>query len=145
MWGRFKEVAPPGPSGRVVEVTQLHRVVPPVSVEDLSDQLPPRHRDVVDRSGVLTKRAGEELLNGAPAMAVYLRYRQIAHDETSVEYEIHTGPDDPEPLRIQVSKVADAPVPTDDGSKVAANKAIRRIVQRSVIEGSWPAGGVIQS
>lgn len=33
-------------------------------MEDLSDQLPLRHRDAVDRSGVLTKRSGEELLNG---------------------------------------------------------------------------------
>lgn len=78
-------------------------------------------------------------------MAVYLKYRQIAQDETSVEYEIHMGPDDPEPLRIQFSKAADAPVLTVDGAKVAANKAIRQIVRRSVVEGGWPAGGVIQS
>ncbi|GGQ83122.1 hypothetical protein [Streptomyces asoensis] len=54
---------PAGTFRRVVEVTQLHRVAPPVPMEDLSDQLPLRHRDAVDRSGVLTKRSGEELLN----------------------------------------------------------------------------------
>lgn len=78
-------------------------------------------------------------------MAVYLKYRQTAQDETSVEYEIHTGPDDPEPLRVQLSKAADAPVLTVGGAKVAANRAIRQIVRRSVVEGSWPKGGVIQS
>lgn len=78
-------------------------------------------------------------------MAVYLKYRQTAQDETSVEYEIHTGPDDPEPLRIRIPKAADAPVLTVDGAKVAANKAIRQIVRRNVVEGGWPRGGVIQS
>lgn len=78
-------------------------------------------------------------------MAVYLKYRQIAQDEASVEYEVHTSPDDPEPLRIQISKTADDPVLRGDRAKVAVNKAIRQIVQRSVVEGSWPKGGVIQS
>lgn len=78
-------------------------------------------------------------------MAVYLKYRQVAQDQTSVEYEIHTSPTDPEPVRVRVSKAADAPPPTVSGPKVAANKAIRQILQRSVTEGIWPKGGVIQS
>ncbi|MFB8386808.1 hypothetical protein ACFC3F_06670 [Microbacterium sp. NPDC055910] len=78
-------------------------------------------------------------------MAVYLKYRQISQDATSAEYEIQTSPTDADPLRVRVSAAEDAPPPVVAGERIAANKAIRQILQRHVTEGAWPKGGMIQS
>ncbi|MGW2790577.1 hypothetical protein ACWC9H_11700 [Streptomyces sp. NPDC001251] len=52
-----------GTFGKTIEVTQLHRIAPPVPVEALSDRVHPRHRYATGMSGTLSKRAGEELLD----------------------------------------------------------------------------------
>ncbi len=78
-------------------------------------------------------------------MAVYLKYEMIANSPDAVKYEIHTSADDPEPIQVQFYTVAEAPKPVAKGHKIAANKAIRKIAARSVLEGSWPRAGIIQS
>ena len=78
-------------------------------------------------------------------MAIYLKYRLLEANENSAQYEIATSPQDPTPIRVQVSTAEDAASPQLSGPKVAANKAIRQILQRRTAEQTWPKGGVIQS
>lgn len=78
-------------------------------------------------------------------MAVNLKYRQIGQHPDWVDYDIHTGPADTAPVRVRFFTAPDAPTPVVHGEEVAANKAIRQILQRRVTEGAWPRGGLIQS
>ncbi|WP_367324767.1 hypothetical protein [Streptomyces sp. HUAS ZL42] len=61
--GHAKSGRRAGTFRKTIEVTQLHRIKPPVPMEQLSDLMHPRHRRVTGLSGALTKRAGEELLD----------------------------------------------------------------------------------
>lgn len=78
-------------------------------------------------------------------MAVHLRYRLVAATDEAIHYEVSTGADDPDPVVVRFSSSVEEPVPLVNGAKVAANRAIRKIHARRVLEGTWPRGGVIQS
>ncbi|GAB3313104.1 hypothetical protein GCM10027298_38520 [Epidermidibacterium keratini] len=75
----------------------------------------------------------------------YLKYRLLAANESSAQYEIATRPQDPTPIRVEVSTAQDAASQQVSGPQVAANKAIRQILQRRTAEQTWPKGGVIHS
>ncbi|MFT0848197.1 hypothetical protein VR010_10630 [Actinomycetaceae bacterium L2_0104] len=77
-------------------------------------------------------------------MAVYLEYFLVDEDQESLEYEISTCPNDPDPVRVRVFREPGYPVPVVRGAKVAANKAVRKIMQLGA-RGEWPRGGLIQS
>jgi hypothetical protein len=78
-------------------------------------------------------------------MAIYLKYFLKSQDATSVEYEIHTRPNDPDPATVRYSKAEDSPLPDLPEEKAIAIKALVQIRKVSRIEGEWPRGGAIMS
>lgn len=78
-------------------------------------------------------------------MAVYLKYRLLELGDLAVDYEIHTSPTDPDPVRVRIPIEPEPVPPAISGERIAANKAIRQILQRRMTEGAWPKAGMIQS
>jgi hypothetical protein len=78
-------------------------------------------------------------------MAVYLRYDRVREDSEVVEYEVR-GAEGTAVYRLPIPKRDPSQAAMPEGlSPALGHKVIGRAVRALETEGSWPAGGLIQS